>query len=167
MTQRSRSLLVPIAAATCVLVVAAAWLPGAGARAAVAAADPPPTAVIEGRLWATATNGADVPWAEADAYCRRSRLAGRDDWRLPTLDELGTLHDPAPDGSGIKPPVRLDACCLWSSTSLAERPDEQGSAPGGAPALYFWGIVFDGGIRYYSNRAFADGRALCISQEGS
>lgn len=118
-------------------------------------------AVIDGRQWATATSGEDLPWAGARAYCRSLSLGGHDDWRLPTLEELATLQDPTPGGTGIKPPVQLDACCLWSSTSLAEQPAEDGGEPGAPASSYYWGIVFDGGIRYYSNQVFADGQALC------
>jgi hypothetical protein len=119
------------------------------------------SAVIEDRHWATTTSGEDLPWASAHAYCRNLRLNGHDDWRLPTLEELATLLDPTPGGSGIKAPVQLDACCLWSSTSLVERPAEDGGEPGAAPSNYYWGVVVDGGILYYSNRVFADGQALC------
>jgi hypothetical protein len=119
------------------------------------------TAVIDGRQWTTATSGEDLPWASAQAYCRNLKLGGHDDWRLPTLEELATLQDPAPDGSGIRSPIRLEACCLWSSTSLVEQPAADGGPPGAAPSSYYWGIVFDGGIRYYSNQVFADGQALC------
>ncbi|MFX3657734.1 MAG: DUF1566 domain-containing protein [bacterium] len=125
-----------------------------------AAADGAASAMIDGRIWAVTSNGADVPWGDADAYCRALRLDGRDDWRLPTLTELESLLDPEAAG-GILPPVQLDTCCLWSTTSLVERPSADGGPPGAAPSQYYWGLIFDGGIRYYSNRMFSDGRALC------
>lgn len=128
--------------------------------ASAAGASPSGTAVIDGRQWALGTSGENLPWVEADAYCRELRLDGHDDWRLPSLDELATLQDPEA-ATGITAPIDIDTCCLWSSTSITERPAEDGGRPGAAPAHYFWGIVFDGGIRYYSNRMFADGQALC------
>jgi hypothetical protein len=130
------------------------------APATPAAVDGAASAVIDGRIWAVTSNGADVPWSEADAYCRALRLDGHDDWRLPTLTELESLLDPEAD-NGVLPPVRLDTCCLWSTTSLVERPSADGGPPGAAPSQYYWGLIFDGGIRYYSNRMFSDGRALC------
>lgn len=127
---------------------------------AAAAGTPAAVVVIDGRDWAAATNGADVPWGDADAYCRALRLDGHDDWRLPRLDELETLLDPEA-ADGIRAPVQLDACCLWSGTSLVEKPNTDGGPPGAAPSQYYWGLIFDGSIRYYSNRMFPDGRALC------
>jgi hypothetical protein len=118
------------------------------------------TVEIDGRQWTTTTSGEDLHWRTADAYCRDLRLDGRTDWRLPTLPELATLEDPQ-SARGIREPIAIDTCCLWSSTSLAERPAEGDSPTGAPPSSYYWGIVFDGGIHYYSNQVFADGQALC------
>jgi hypothetical protein len=127
-----------------------------------AVAKPAGSAVIDGRQWALSASGEDLPWRQADAYCRDLRLDGHGDWRLPTLAELDTLKDPdAADGAGIRAPIAIDTCCIWSSTSLADRPAPGDSPTGAAPANYYWGIVFDGGIAYYSNQVFADGQALC------
>ena len=108
-----------------------------------------------------AGHGEDLPWARAEAWCRDLELAGRSDWRLPTLAELETLHDP--DGEdGLAPPLELDGCCAWSSTSLEDRPADRGGPGFGASAQYFWGFLFEGGTRYYSFRRIPDGRALCV-----
>ncbi len=115
---------------------------------------------IDGRTWAVTASGEDLPWKAADAFCRDLRLDGHADWRLPTLVELATLEDPQ-TANGIREPIVIDTCCLWSSTSLAERPAEGDTPTGASPSSYYWGIVFDGGIRYYSNQVFADGQALC------
>lgn len=131
------------------------------AVALLAAAEPAGSTVIDGRKWALTTSGEDLPWRQADAYCRALRLDGQGGWRLPTLAELETLKDPDAAGSGIRAPIDIDTCCLWSSTSLAERPADGDTPTGAAPANYYWGIVFDGGIAYYSNQVFADGQALC------
>ena len=131
---------------------------------AIAQAAPTASVSIEGRQWASASNGAALPWGEADAYCRGLAVDGHDDWRLPTLDELDTLIDR--DRSSIRAPLALDDCCLWSSTSLQERPGDGGEDTGAPASHYFWGIVFDGGIPYYSNRVFADGQALCTRDGG-
>ncbi|MEQ8514795.1 MAG: DUF1566 domain-containing protein [Chromatocurvus sp.] len=119
---------------------------------------------LEKRQWATATNGPDLTWPEADTYCADLTLGGHDDWRLPTLMELETLHDPAAD-SGIREPISLDGCCLWSSTSLEDRAAEDGDEIAGEPGMYRWGYMFDGGLYYYAVHIFEDGQALCMRDD--
>lgn len=128
---------------------------------AISAAADAKTVQFEGQQWTLTTNGDDLPWADADQYCRELELEGHQDWRLPTLVELEALHDPATEG-GIVAPISLDACCIWSATSLADRSADQGGDTAGDPALYYWGFLFEGGTRYYSFQRFADGRALCM-----
>lgn len=117
--------------------------------------------VLEDRQWALTSSADDLPWADADQYCRDLELDDHRDWRLPTQSELETLHDPSTD-DGITKPIELDTCCIWSSTALAERPAETGGPPGGDPEQYYWGFLFEGGTPYYSFQRFADGRALCV-----
>lgn len=118
------------------------------------------TVELDGLQWATASNGADVRWREADAFCRELELEGHSDWRLPTLAELEALYDPDQPG-GIRAPFQLDDCCLWSSTTLVELPADGASGIGADASRYRWGFLFDGGIRYYSIDIQPDGRALC------
>lgn len=127
---------------------------------AIADAAPGSTMIAE-HQWTTSTNGDDLPWAEAERYCETLELDGYDDWRLPTQAELESLRDPTKE-QGLPSEIDLDGCCIWSATSVAERPTDEGGPPGAQPAHYFWGMIFDGGIAYYSNQRFADGRALCV-----
>lgn len=46
-----------------------------------------------GLMWAAKDNGEAVTWHKAASYCRNLQLAGFRDWRLATLDELGSLVD--------------------------------------------------------------------------
>jgi hypothetical protein len=128
-----------------------------------AAAEP---VVIGDLMWSPRSNGEDLVWEAADSYCAALELGGHDDWRLPTLAELETLHDPEnTDGGQIVSPLQLDGCCLWSRTSLAELSAEEVGLPGGQsnPAeRYYWGLLFAGGVRYYSVQIFPDGQALCV-----
>lgn len=118
------------------------------------------TVVIDSLMWARATNGDDIRWPAAIEYCAALELAGHDDWRLPTMAELESLHDPDAD-YGIRAPFYIDGCCLWSGESLVDRPAEDGDEIGGAPGMYHWGFMFDGGLEYYAVHIFNDGQALC------
>lgn len=48
-----------------------------------------------GLMWAKKDNGSDLDWNQATAYCSKSRLAGFDNWRLPSLEELQGIYDPS------------------------------------------------------------------------
>jgi len=125
------------------------------------------TIVLDGLEWALSTNGADLPWPEAVAYCEALELAGHVDWRLPSLGELERLHAPAAaGGEGIREPFAIGGCCLWSGESLVDRPAEDGDEIAGQPQMYHWGYMFDGGLRYYAVHIFDDGRALCVRDAG-
>jgi DNA-binding winged helix-turn-helix (wHTH) protein len=51
--------------------------------------------------WMRRDNGIDVTRDEALEYCRTLVIDGRRDWRLPTIEELQTLHDPATSVAGF------------------------------------------------------------------
>jgi hypothetical protein len=34
------------------------------------------------------------------------------------------------------------------------------------PSMYFWGFMFQAGVRYYSVQIFPDGQALCVRDIG-
>ena len=144
------------------IVVAGSALLGAPAHAQQAAARA--VAEVGGLMWALVTNGESVPWSTANEYCDTLEHAGFADWRLPTLPELESLHDPSAE-SGWRLPFDLGDCCAWSSTNIVEVPPERKGAlpdPSLAPENYYWGFLFDGGIRYYSYERFPDGLAMCV-----
>jgi hypothetical protein len=118
------------------------------------------TVKLAGLEWAQTTTGEDMRWPDAVEYCEKLTLGGHDDWRLPTLSELESLHDPEAD-YGIREPFAIDTCCLWSNESLVDRPAEDGDEIGGSPDRYQWGFMFDGGHHYYAVHIFEDGQALC------
>ena len=121
------------------------------------------TVTFDGLQWALETNGEDIRWPEAIDYCEGLNLAGHDDWRLPTMDELESLYEPDADGrQGIRAPIRIDTCCLWSGQSLVDRAAADGDETAGPPDRYHWGFMFDGGLEYYAVHIFDDGQALCV-----
>lgn len=113
-----------------------------------------------GLEWARTTNGENMRWPDAVEFCDELERGGHDDWRLPDLAELESLHDPESD-SGIREPFAIDTCCLWSSESLVDRPAEDDDEIGGSPEMYQWGFMFDGGHHYYAVSIFEDGQTLC------
>lgn len=127
------------------------------------------SAMVDGLQWALETNGADVPWAEAEDWCEALELAGREDWRLPTLAELEGLHDPGAGGEVyIESPLPGDTCCLWSATTLEDVPREEDDfyiGPRLDDERYAWGYLYSNeGLRYYSSKGFPDGQALCVTE---
>lgn len=147
-------------------VLAATLLVALGAAAAAAESrTSSDTVTVDGLQWALSTNGEDVPWADAEQYCSSLSLDGHDDWRLPSMTELESLHDPSvSDGYAYRQPFALDTCCLWSGTTLEQLPPETGGDTAGDHSRYAWGFLFDGGIRYFSFMDFPDGQALCTRE---
>ncbi len=67
-------------------------------------------------MWARRDNGLDIAWAPAAAYCERSTLAGFEDWRLPSLAELESIHAVwSRREFKIADSIALTGCCPWSS----------------------------------------------------
>lgn len=72
-------------------------------------------------MWARRDGGVDVTWKAASAFCERSTLAGFEDWRLPTLTELETLHAVWSQREfKILDPIALTGCCPWSTDRGAD-----------------------------------------------
>lgn len=127
---------------------------------------PEGTVAVGDLLWYLGSTAETVPWSEAHEYCETLEHGGFDDWRLPVLAELETLHDPSAD-DGIRAPFELADCCAWSSTNLVELPAEAKGVlpdPTNDPADYYWGFLFTGGVRYYSFGRFPDGLAMCVRE---
>ena len=54
-------------------------------------------------------------WADSIAYCEGKTVGGKDDWRLPSLDELGLLHP-------TTPPFTYLIDVYWTTTPYAGDP---------------------------------------------
>jgi uncharacterized protein DUF1566 len=83
-------------------------------------------------VWAQKDNGADINFADAKAFCDNLTVGGKDDWRLPTVEELQGLYDekvaspPTYLWHGKPYPLRMDpafqlsAPGIWSSSMRYE-----------------------------------------------
>ena len=75
-----------------------------------------------GLEWPGQDNDAEVNWQEAERFCRDTSRMGKTDWRLPTIDELAGLYDPAAEAScgdsicRLAEPIRLTSAYLWSAS---------------------------------------------------
>ena len=79
------------------------------------------TDLLTGLLWQKA-DGGEMTWEKAKDYPKSLRLAGRQDWRLPTSMELFALtnqgmHGPAMDTSVF---TRSDARYWWTNSPRAD-----------------------------------------------
>ncbi len=94
-----------------------------------------------GLMWTKQGSG-EVSWPQAVYYCRNLRLAGHDDWRLPTIDELSGILDAymkgglSPIGADLKdielPGLDTTADGAWSSSQVLGK---KGAATGNILAL--------------------------------
>lgn len=84
-------------------------------------------------MWAQSDNGEKISMDKARHYVSSFHLAGYDDWRFPTIQELETLltpgksneTQPGDDCSGnyqIHPFFTLTCCCPWALQDNGTRP---------------------------------------------
>jgi hypothetical protein len=79
--------------------------------------------VETGLVWTSENSSRDLPWPEANTYCRTLNIGGADDWRLPTIQELHGLYDEnaeQPCGDrvcGLAPSINIDTRYVWSSST--------------------------------------------------
>lgn len=103
-----------------------------------------------GLLWTRGDNGKDINWPQAVRYCDELEAAGYDDWRLPSIEELESLHDrKAAKKFNTPDAVQLTACCPWS---VSQR--DEGS---------IWNFNFHFRRRFSGSSTYTfELRALCV-----
>jgi hypothetical protein len=113
-------------------------------------------------MWTRQDNGADLDFKAAVAYCDGLSLAGHEDWRLPTIEELAALYREEVSNPrtynfrGKDYPLRIDprfelsAAGVWSSTDRYK-------------GMVAWSFFFSSGKRLASRYAESNyQRALCV-----
>lgn len=125
-----------------------------------------------GLMWAGKDNGTDVSWYKAMKYCRKLRLAGYSDWRLPMVGELGQIYDGSVNAPGLAGPDKKKRAFTfhvkgnlfltgdqWSSTRLY---DDRGH-----PSGYAWRFDFNEGRSFDGDELWfnTNKHALCVRRE--
>jgi len=120
-----------------------------------------------GLMWTRKDNGYALRWQPAAEYCLNLQLGGYSDWRLPTIDELKNIYNPAARAAcgangysvcQIKGKIQLTSGVVWSSS--AGRPQFMSG-------FYFRGV---GEPRRHvlelEKRGANYDRALCVRRSG-
>ena len=98
------------------------------------------TDTVTGLMWQEPMATSTYTWANAICYCANLNLAGHNDWRLPTVIELGSLVDETIDFPG--PTINMTAFptttgnLYWTSSPLA------------GSSLDAWSVNFSAGSTY-------------------
>jgi formylglycine-generating enzyme required for sulfatase activity len=66
-------------------------------------------------MWEAKAGSSDISWEEARTYCENLQLGGYSDWRLPTREELKTLHETKAACGWHEPTPVRGAMTVWTS----------------------------------------------------
>lgn len=118
-------------------------------------------------MWPKRDNGSPVNWTEAERYCSNLSLGGYSDWRLPTIEELGSLYDPAQNPGGlyhVKGSIKLTGTGFGGISLFGN--DSSGWLWSGSlnrPAGEAWFLSFYNGHRYSDDPVRSNPmRVLCV-----
>lgn len=83
-----------------------------------------------GLMWTKRDNGESVSWQQAMDYCQHLQLAGHDDWRLPTIDELSGINQNEANvhGAYLKGDLFL-SMNVWSSSQVQVKKGKDAGIP--------------------------------------
>jgi len=95
-----------------------------------------------GLMWAVQDLAGRYNWADAKKVAAAAGIAGFDDWRLPTIEELESLRDRTLYGPAADPALSLQSDWYWSSTPVAS-----------SPSVYAWLVHFASGGSGYGNQS--------------
>jgi len=105
-------------------------------------------------IWMKKDNLSNLNWQQAKDYCHNSHFAGFNDWRLPTIDELKSLANPAVKkgkAGFIKGNLQVSGV-EWSSSEGKHEGEKLG-------INLYWGDAQIYSSGYYQT---SNDRALCV-----
>jgi hypothetical protein len=102
-----------------------------------------------GLMWASEDNGVNTNWEAAKSFCENYSAGGYTNWRLPTIEELGTIFDKNSEKKLMTfPAITLTGSCPWTSSTRKNR----------ARTIFFMG----GEANTFSKRSSNGFRALPV-----
>jgi len=110
-----------------------------------------------GLTWQAAPTGGKMNWSDAKAHCKSLSLGGRNDWRLPTINELrslirGCLATQKGGACGVTASCLKTNTC-WKIDTCKGCSEEGGPGPAGA----YWPPELAGEVgSYWSSSPVAD-----------
>ncbi len=90
-----------------------------------------------GLVWERSTSATSYVWEDAISHCADVVIGGRKGWRLPAIEELATLVDPARSDPALPsghPFTNVQLSAYWSSTRYTSLTD------------YAWNVFFSNGV---------------------
>jgi len=89
-------------------------------------------------MWAKEGSSKELNFADAEKYCKDSKIGGFKDWRLPTVKELISIVDYEKYRPAINPVFKCESSWYWSGSSYADGADSA------------WVVYFgSGGVSWY------------------
>ena len=95
-----------------------------------------------GLMWQQVDDGADRNWQDAQEYAAALNIAGHDNWRLPTIQELQGLVDYERYDPAIDPIFHCASGYYGSGSTYASNQS------------YAWHVGFYGGYVGYASKTF-------------
>jgi Protein of unknown function (DUF1566) len=108
-----------------------------------------------GLVWEQAPDSTGRNWEEAQLHCNQNSVGGRLGWRLPTLQDLASLIDPAvafpgPTLPSGHPFSNVQSSNYWSATTYA------------ANAIGAWTVYFGNGVVSAGGKSDVTILAWCV-----
>lgn len=74
-----------------------------------------------GLMWPVKDSGGTMAYAAAVDHCKLIKRGKHNDWRIPTLDELGSLQNDSFEKFKLSPLIHLSGCAPWVTVDNRSR----------------------------------------------